>query len=273
MAITVKTKLPAGVRCSNRCSATASSACCARATPCFVSTRFTLQRYLALEHLLVAPGGSPGNYVDTELSRRGLTRRVALQVSSFLVAPQLVAESDLISTGPALLLRRVSAHHPVVLLKAPLPLPRFELCLVWHTRRDSRSGARHYASSSNLVQSSCCAHRTDVYAFRLARTPGAEQTSQVTIETSPASAMAAFISGCPLLREVDRQPAELLLDLVDLEVVPGVRRQRRDRRLEAFEEASQDRAPALEAFESDGTRHREPEEENRLPVPRVPAGS
>jgi DNA-binding transcriptional LysR family regulator len=29
----------------------------------------------------------------------------------------------------------VSAHHPVVLRKAPLPLPRFELCLVWQTRR------------------------------------------------------------------------------------------------------------------------------------------
>jgi DNA-binding transcriptional LysR family regulator len=95
--------------------------------------RLTLHRYLALEHLLVAPGWSPGNFGDTELARRGLTRRVAMQISSFLVAPQLVAESDLVSTGPSLLLRGVSAHHPVVLRKAPLL--RFELCLVWHTRR------------------------------------------------------------------------------------------------------------------------------------------
>ncbi|HVZ71079.1 MAG TPA: LysR family transcriptional regulator [Polyangia bacterium] len=104
--------------------------------PALRQGRFNLQRYLALEHLLVAPGGTAGNFVDTELSRRGLTRRVALQISSFLVAPQLVAESDLITTGPELLLRRVSATHPVVLLKAPLRLPRFELVLVWHARRD-----------------------------------------------------------------------------------------------------------------------------------------
>jgi DNA-binding transcriptional LysR family regulator len=104
--------------------------------PALRQGRFNLQRYLALEHLLVAPGGTAGNFVDTELSRRGLTRRVALQISSFLVAPQLVAESDMITTGPELLLRQVSATLPVVLLKAPLPLPRFELVLVWHTRRD-----------------------------------------------------------------------------------------------------------------------------------------
>ena len=104
--------------------------------PALQHKRFSLRQYLALEHLVVAPGGTAGNFVDTELSRRGLTRRIALQVSSFLVAPQLVIESDLISTGPEHLLRRVSAHYPVVLLKAPLPLPRFEVCLVWHTRRD-----------------------------------------------------------------------------------------------------------------------------------------
>ena len=104
--------------------------------PALRQGRFNLQRYLALEHLLVAPGGTPGNFVDTELSRRNLTRRVALQISSFLVAPQLVAESDMITTGPELLLRQVSAYQPVVLLRAPLQLPRFELALVWHTRRD-----------------------------------------------------------------------------------------------------------------------------------------
>ena len=54
-----------------------------RGHPVLRQGRFNLQRYLALEHLLVAPGGTPGNFVDTELSRRGLARRVALQISSF----------------------------------------------------------------------------------------------------------------------------------------------------------------------------------------------
>ena len=82
-------------------------------------------------NLLVALKALLGERHVTRAARRlgrGLTRRVALQISSFLVAAQLVAESDLVSAGPALLLRRVSAHHAVELRRAPLPLPRFELC-------------------------------------------------------------------------------------------------------------------------------------------------
>lgn len=104
--------------------------------PALRKKRVSLAQYLELEHLLVSPSGTPGSYVDTELARRGLARRVTLQVSSFLVAPQVVAETDLISTGPELLLRRMSKHYPVVLLETPLAIPRFELYLVWHARRD-----------------------------------------------------------------------------------------------------------------------------------------
>ncbi len=49
-----------------------------------VKKKLTLDAYLALRHVLVAPNGAPGSIVDTELERRGLKRRVALSVSSFL---------------------------------------------------------------------------------------------------------------------------------------------------------------------------------------------
>jgi DNA-binding transcriptional LysR family regulator len=97
---------------------------------------FTLDDYLALGHVFVAPGGTSGSYVDTELERRGVARRIALQVSSFLVAPLVVAETDLVSTGPERLLKRMSQRYPVVLLPSPLELPRFDLSLVWHSRRE-----------------------------------------------------------------------------------------------------------------------------------------
>jgi len=44
-----------------------------------------LDGYLSLLHVVVAPTGTSGSFVDTELERRGLARRVALRVSSFLV--------------------------------------------------------------------------------------------------------------------------------------------------------------------------------------------
>lgn len=98
--------------------------------------KLSVKAYLELEHVVVAPGGAPGSPIDTALARRGLTRHIALQVSSFLVAPQVVAETDMINTGPERLLRRMSAHYPVVLVPCPLPMPHFDLCLVWHSRRD-----------------------------------------------------------------------------------------------------------------------------------------
>jgi DNA-binding transcriptional LysR family regulator len=98
--------------------------------------KLPLATFLALDHLVVAPGGTPGSVVDAELERRGLRRRVAARVSSFLMAPLLVSQSDLVSTGPERLLRDLAAHLPVRLLDPPLRLPRFHLDLVWHSRSD-----------------------------------------------------------------------------------------------------------------------------------------
>ena len=98
--------------------------------------RLSLEQYLALSHLLVAPTGSPGSMVDTELGKRGHTRHVALTITSFLVAPVIVAQTDLINTGPTRLLRRMIAPYRLRALPTPFPLKPFEVDLVWHSRRD-----------------------------------------------------------------------------------------------------------------------------------------
>lgn len=98
--------------------------------------KLTLKRYLELGHLLVAPGGTPGSIVDTELEKRGLARRVVLSVSSFLVAPFVIAQSDLISTAPARLIHALARHFPIELCKPPLAIAGFDHCLIWHSRLD-----------------------------------------------------------------------------------------------------------------------------------------
>ena len=101
-----------------------------------VKGKLTMEGYLSLRHVLVAPGGGPGSIVDTELERRGLERRIALRVSNFLVAPLVVAETDFISTGPELLARRMAKRFSLHLVPPPLRLPRFGLSLAWHPRLD-----------------------------------------------------------------------------------------------------------------------------------------
>ncbi len=98
--------------------------------------KLTLDRYLSLQHVVVAPAGTSGSVVDTELERRGLVRRVALRVSSFLVAPIVVAETDFISTTPERLARRMAKRFQLQLVPTPFPVPRFGLSLAWHPRCD-----------------------------------------------------------------------------------------------------------------------------------------
>jgi len=98
--------------------------------------KLTLERYLSLRHVVVAPSGTAGSFVDTELERRGLVRRVALRVTSFLVVPVVVAETDFISTMPERLAQRMAKRFALQLLPVPFQIPRFGLSQAWHPRFD-----------------------------------------------------------------------------------------------------------------------------------------
>ena len=95
-----------------------------------------LDRFCELPHVLISPRGLSGSFVDSALARLGRRRRVALRVPYFLVAPLVVARSDLLLTAPARLAHDLAQHYPLQILPAPLELPRFTLNLIWHERFD-----------------------------------------------------------------------------------------------------------------------------------------
>jgi DNA-binding transcriptional LysR family regulator len=101
---------------------------------------FDLQRYLSLSHVLVAPRGRPGGIVDDMLARDGLRRQVAVIVPHFLVAPAVVASTDLVWTAPASLARVAAASHPLTIRTPPLALPGFTNAMRWHVRLDRDPG-------------------------------------------------------------------------------------------------------------------------------------
>ncbi|MBA3396499.1 MAG: LysR family transcriptional regulator [Deltaproteobacteria bacterium] len=101
---------------------------------------FDRKRYLALGHLLVAPRGMPGSPLDDVLARTGDRRRVMLTVPHFLVAPHVVATTDLVWTAPASLARAFAEQLPLVLRDPPLRLEGFTIALRWHARLASDPG-------------------------------------------------------------------------------------------------------------------------------------
>jgi DNA-binding transcriptional LysR family regulator len=95
-----------------------------------------LDVFCRLDHVLISPaGGGFTGVVDDVLARLGRKRRVVVSLTSFLVAPALIAESDLICTVPARLARRSSDALNV--LATPCEVGTFSVHMGWHPRTDS----------------------------------------------------------------------------------------------------------------------------------------
>jgi DNA-binding transcriptional LysR family regulator len=105
---------------------------------------FDLARFVELEHVLVAPRGTPGGVVDSILSERGLSRRAALALPHFMVAPYVVAATDLVITLAERIARHFALHLPLVLRAPPMPLPVFSMAVVWHARSEHDPAQRWF---------------------------------------------------------------------------------------------------------------------------------
>lgn len=105
--------------------------CIVRADHPEVGRRLGLAKFCALEHLLIAPRGTRGGIVDGKLAELGLRRRVALLVPSFLSAPEIVAQSDLIATLPTRIARLAASRLPLRVLPPPLEVPGFSMMQYW----------------------------------------------------------------------------------------------------------------------------------------------
>jgi DNA-binding transcriptional LysR family regulator len=95
----------------------------------------TLDRFLALDHIVVSVTGVGPAPVDEALARMGRTRRVKLRVPNFFAAVEIAARSDLIMTLPSSLARAAANMRRFVSLPPPLDLGTFTMSLAWHARQ------------------------------------------------------------------------------------------------------------------------------------------
>lgn len=119
-------------------------ACIVRRDHPRVGRRMTLATYLELAHLLIAPQGGTRGQVDDALEALGERRRIAAIVPQFLLAPFVVASSDLVLT----LSRRVAASVAGLLelrqLSPPVPIAGYDYRMIWHQRWHDDPGHRWF---------------------------------------------------------------------------------------------------------------------------------
>ncbi|HVE85158.1 MAG TPA: LysR substrate-binding domain-containing protein, partial [Myxococcales bacterium] len=107
-----------------------------------VGRRLSLEQFVRLPHIQVAPRGKPGGYLDDVLRARGYARRVARAVPYFLTALQLAAQTDYVLTVSERVAARMAPSLGLRVLEPPVELRPYALSLVWHPRFDGDAGHR-----------------------------------------------------------------------------------------------------------------------------------
>lgn len=109
--------------------------------PALATGGLSLQDFCALEHALVSyQGGGFSGVTDEALAGLGLARRVSLSLTSFLVLPQILRQSDLLAVVPSRLAQQAEG---LLSVEPPLAIPGFTKTLAWH-ERSHRDGAQRW---------------------------------------------------------------------------------------------------------------------------------
>jgi len=99
--------------------------------------KLSLDQYLSLRHVVVAPLGTPGSVIDDALAKRKLVRRAVRWVPYYSSALEFVAESDCVATLSEQLAEHHAERYGLRLLRLPFQVPPCAGTQIWHARLDA----------------------------------------------------------------------------------------------------------------------------------------
>jgi DNA-binding transcriptional LysR family regulator len=124
-----------GIRRMDLC--TEGFACAARKGHPRIDGKLDLDLYVETPHLVIALGDDRGpTWIDEALAKLGTRRHVTARVRYFMSAPLVIARSDLLMTGPSMLIRYFAELVPLQVLEPPIDLPTYPEEAYWHERFD-----------------------------------------------------------------------------------------------------------------------------------------
>ena len=97
------------------------------------ATRWTVERYLASEHVAPTPlHANARGVIDEHLASLGLAREIAVRSAHFSLIPLMVAQSLLVLTTGRLFCSRYIDALPVRIVKCPVAFPPLTYYQLWH---------------------------------------------------------------------------------------------------------------------------------------------
>jgi DNA-binding transcriptional LysR family regulator len=107
--------------------------CILRVDHPLIGAQLTMEAFLRASHAVVRPSGRT-HVFDAFLEKRGIRRRVGVEIAHFTSLPTIISGSDLIATVPLDIGEVFSRMARVRLLPPPIQPPRFDLKQHWHGR-------------------------------------------------------------------------------------------------------------------------------------------
>lgn len=99
----------------------------------FAEGKITLKQFLSQRHLRVSMSPTDIRFVDNVLAAKGYTRKIALNVTHWLLVPQILRETDLVAVMSERAAQRI-AGPGIVIRTLPFATPTFSWQLYWHRR-------------------------------------------------------------------------------------------------------------------------------------------
>lgn len=112
-----------------------------RGHPAAMDGTLDLDALGAQPHLVLSSTGEGTAFVDAELARRGLARRIALR-APLLAAAAALAQSDMIAVIGERTARAFALAAPLEVLRLPFASPRLMTAMLWHRRLDDVAAHR-----------------------------------------------------------------------------------------------------------------------------------
>ncbi|MFS1701374.1 LysR family transcriptional regulator [Alteromonas sp. AMM-1] len=98
--------------------------------PLATQQQLTLDAFCNADHAIVSyQGGAFAGITDQVLKEKGLARKVAISVPSFLVLMELIQQTQLIAVAPK---RLVTNNINIKTMELPITIPGFTKYMVWH---------------------------------------------------------------------------------------------------------------------------------------------
>ncbi len=91
----------------------------------------SIEQFLNIEQIWVS-GGQRTGVVDAWLASNNLSRKVAYTTPNFLMAPHIVAQSEMLVVTPSTIAEEYVKKMPLKILPMPMELASFDLYTLWH---------------------------------------------------------------------------------------------------------------------------------------------